>query len=120
VIAHPGRLEATGGVESAAVAALAKLGLPVVVVNPRQVRDFAKARGRLAKTNAIDALTKPSDLPPRVNWGQPPVSYPCACLTPFRFSIYSEENPNKHRNRRRLCSSSTLSANSASATPPLR
>ncbi len=50
-------LEATGGFESAAVAALAKLGLPVVVVNPRQVRDFAKAMGRLAKTDAIDALT---------------------------------------------------------------
>jgi len=50
-------LEATGGFESAAVAALAKLGLPVVVVNPRQVRAFAKARGRLAKTDAIDALT---------------------------------------------------------------
>jgi len=50
-------LEATGGFEAAAVAALAKLGLPVVVVNPRQVRDFAKAMGRLAKTDAIDALT---------------------------------------------------------------
>ena len=42
------------------------------------------------------------------------------CLTPLRFSIYSEQQPNKHRNRRRPCSSSTLSANSASATPPLR
>jgi transposase len=50
-------LEATGGFESAAVAALAKLGLPVVVVNPRQVRDFAKSMGRLAKTDALDALT---------------------------------------------------------------
>jgi transposase len=50
-------LEATGGFESAAVAALAKLGLPVVVVNPRQVRDVAKSMGRLAKTDAIDALT---------------------------------------------------------------
>lgn len=48
-------LEATGGFESAAVAALAKRGLPVVVVNPRQVRDFAKSIGRLAKTDAIDA-----------------------------------------------------------------
>ena len=50
-------LEATGGFESAAVAALARLGLPVVVVNPRQVRDFAKSMGRRAKTDAIDALT---------------------------------------------------------------
>jgi len=55
--AHPIVLEATGGFESATVAACAKLGLPVVVVNPRQVRDFAKAMGRLAKTDAIDALT---------------------------------------------------------------
>lgn len=48
-------LEATGGFERAAVAALAKAGLPVVVVNPRHVRDFAKALGRLAKTDALDA-----------------------------------------------------------------
>jgi len=37
------------------VAALAAAGLPVVVVNPRQVRDFAKATGQLAKTDRIDA-----------------------------------------------------------------
>lgn len=48
-------LEATGGLELPLVAALAAVGLPVVVVNPRQVRDFAKAIGRLAKTDAIDA-----------------------------------------------------------------
>jgi transposase len=48
-------LEATGGFESPAVAALAKAGIPVVVANPRQVRDFAKALGRLAKTDALDA-----------------------------------------------------------------
>ena len=48
-------LEATGGFESPAVAALAKAGLPVVVVNSRQVRDFAKAMGRLAKTDALNA-----------------------------------------------------------------
>ena len=48
-------LEATGGFEAAVVAALAQQALPVVVVNPRQVRDFAKALGRLAKTDAIDA-----------------------------------------------------------------
>lgn len=48
-------LEATGGYERAVVAELAAAGLPVVVVNPRQVRDFAKATGRLAKTDAIDA-----------------------------------------------------------------
>jgi transposase len=48
-------LEATGGFEHAVVAALAAAGLPLVVVNPRQVRDFARATGQLAKTDAIDA-----------------------------------------------------------------
>ena len=48
-------LEATGGLESAVVAELAAAGIPVVVANPRQVRDFGKASGRLAKTDRIDA-----------------------------------------------------------------
>jgi len=48
-------LEATGGFEAPLAAALAGAGQPVVVVNPRQVRDFAKATGKLAKTDAIDA-----------------------------------------------------------------
>lgn len=48
-------LEATGGYEAPLVAELAAAKLPVIVVNPRQVRDFARATGRLAKTDAIDA-----------------------------------------------------------------
>ena len=48
-------VEATGGFERTVVGALAAAGLPVVVVNPRQVRDFARATGRLAKTDRIDA-----------------------------------------------------------------
>jgi len=48
-------LEATGGLELSCVGVLAAEGLPVVVVNPRQIRDFAKATGKLAKTDAIDA-----------------------------------------------------------------
>lgn len=48
-------LEATGGLEMPVTAALAAVKLPVVVVNPRQTRDFAKATGQLAKTDAIDA-----------------------------------------------------------------
>lgn len=48
-------LEATGGYEVPAVAALAAAGVPVAVVNPRQVRDFAKAIGQLAKNDRIDA-----------------------------------------------------------------
>ena len=48
-------LEATGGVERALVRALVAAELPVVVVTPRQVRDFAKATGHLAKTDTLDA-----------------------------------------------------------------
>lgn len=48
-------LEATGGLETLAVSTLCENGLPVVVVNPRLVRDFAKSTGRLAKTDRIDA-----------------------------------------------------------------
>ena len=48
-------LEATGGLERVATAALAPAGLPVVVVNPRQARDCARATGQLAKTDALDA-----------------------------------------------------------------
>jgi len=48
-------LEATGGMEIPAASALAVLGVPIAVVNPRQVRDFAKSTGRLAKTDALDA-----------------------------------------------------------------
>ena len=48
-------LEATGGLERAVTSALATAGRPVVVVNPRQVRDCARATGQLAKTDALDA-----------------------------------------------------------------
>ncbi len=44
-------VEATGGLEISLVAALGLAGLPVTVVNPRQIRDFARATGRLAKTD---------------------------------------------------------------------
>lgn len=49
-------LEASGGYEQTAAATLAAAGLPVVVMNPRQVRDCAKATGQLAKTDRLDAL----------------------------------------------------------------
>jgi transposase len=48
-------MEATGGYEKILAAELAAAALPVVVINPRQVRDFAKATGRLAKNDAVDA-----------------------------------------------------------------
>lgn len=48
-------VEASGGLQSALVAELGAAELAVVVVNPRQVRDFARASGQLAKTDALDA-----------------------------------------------------------------
>ncbi|HEX6092043.1 MAG TPA: IS110 family transposase [Dongiaceae bacterium] len=48
-------MEATGGFETVVAAALAAAGLPLVVINPRQIRDFARATGQLAKTDALDA-----------------------------------------------------------------
>ncbi|MER3424566.1 MAG: IS110 family transposase, partial [Nitrospiraceae bacterium] len=48
-------LEATGGLELSLASELAAAALPVAVVNPRQVRHFAKATGQLAKTDALDA-----------------------------------------------------------------
>jgi transposase len=50
-------VEATGGYEAPLVAELGGASLPVAVVNPRQVRDFARATGRLAKTDRLDAQT---------------------------------------------------------------
>ena len=50
-------LEATGGLERGLVRALVAAALPVIVANPRQVRAFAKATGKLAKTDALDAQT---------------------------------------------------------------
>lgn len=48
-------MEATGGFETVVAAGLAAAGLPLAVVNPRQIRDFARAVGRLAKTDPLDA-----------------------------------------------------------------
>ena len=53
-------MEATGGYEAALASALQAVSLPVAVLNPRQVRDFAKALGRRAKTDRIDARSWPS------------------------------------------------------------
>lgn len=48
-------LDAAGGFEASVAAALAAVGLPLCIVNPRQIRDFARAMGRLAKTDTLDA-----------------------------------------------------------------
>jgi transposase len=66
-------LEATGGLETLVVQQLHQAGIPVAVVNPRQIRDFARAMNRLAKTDRLDAQTialfaekiAPSPTPPR-------------------------------------------------------
>ena len=50
-------LEATGGYETLVAVALAEAALPLAIVNPRQIRDFARATGQLAKTDALDART---------------------------------------------------------------
>ena len=52
---HLGVLEATGGYEVPITVALGTAGIPVAVVNPRQVRDFARSLGKLAKTDRLDA-----------------------------------------------------------------
>ena len=57
-------LEATGGFETTVAAALASAGLPLAVVNPRQIRDFARATGRLAKTD--DSMLRSSPCSPNV------------------------------------------------------
>ena len=58
-------LEATGGYETVVLATLVGAGLPALAVNPRQVRDFARACGRLAKTDSLDAavIALLADLP---------------------------------------------------------
>lgn len=48
-------MEATGGYEISLAAALGEVGIPTAVVNPRQVRQYARSTGKLAKTDAIDA-----------------------------------------------------------------
>jgi len=50
-------VESTGGMERLVHTILAKAGLPIVVINPKRVRDFAKATGKLAKTDKLDAQT---------------------------------------------------------------
>ena len=50
-------MESTGGLEIPVAVSLGCAGIPIAIVNPRQVRDFAKASGRLAKTDRLDAST---------------------------------------------------------------
>ena len=88
-------LEATGGYKRDVSLALVDAGLPVVIVNARQVRDFAKAIGQLAKTDQIDAVilaTFAERIRPRsgMSWIRLNMSWPNSshavdnCLTPTR------------------------------------
>lgn len=77
-------VEATGGYEAAVVLALAAAGLPVVRLNPRQVRDFARGTGQLAKTDALDAAVLAHlglVLPP------PPRAFPAAAVQRLRAAV---------------------------------
>ena len=81
-------LEASGGLELPLVAALAAASLPVVVVNPRQVRDFARATGTLAKTDALDAQV----LAHFAEVVRPPVR-PCGTPRPSPSILWSPQTP---------------------------
>jgi transposase len=86
-------LEATGGYETQVAGALAGAQLPVAVVNPRQVRDFAKSMGRLAKTDALDARVL-ALFAQRV---QPPVrALPSADLVPLRAILTRRDQTQEH------------------------
>ena len=76
-------LEATGGYELPVVRALVEAALPVIVANPRQVRDFAKATGQLAKTDRIDAQVLarfPEQVRPALRTLPPPPTQALAVL----------------------------------------
>ena len=99
-------LEASGGLELSLVAALAAAALPVVVVNPRQVRDFARATGKLAKTDSLDAAV-------RAHFAEavrPPVR-------PLRDA--ETQAPNSLAARRHQVMTMWSRRRTASATPPL-
>lgn len=95
-------VEASGGYEAAVVAALAAAALPVVRLNPRQVRDFARATGQLAKTDARDAAVLAQlglVLPP------PPRAVPSAAVQRLRAAVRRQHLvtmrvAERHRRRR--------------------
>jgi len=83
-------LEATGGLERTLVDYLQEHGIDVAVVNPRQIRDFARAMGRLAKTDAIDARTIAQFgqmVQPRITPPQTPTARKLSALTARRRQV---------------------------------
>ena len=66
--------ESTGGLEQSVFLACSEANLPIAVVNPRRVRDFAKAMGKLAKTDVIDAVI----LAEFASWIRPEITIPAS------------------------------------------
>lgn len=93
-------VEATGGYELPVVRALLEATLPVIVVNPRQVRDFAKATGQLAKTDAIDAEVLAlfaARVQPTLRPYPPPATQELAALLARRRQLVDMVTAEKHR-----------------------
>jgi len=93
-------LEATGGYEMRAASTVLEAGLPVAVVNPRQVRDFAKARGRLAKTDALDARVLAlygARMPPPVRPLPDPIAQELAALLARRRQLVQMHTAEENR-----------------------
>jgi transposase len=112
-------LEATGGYERPLVLALAEAGLPTAVVNPRQVRDFAKARGVLAKTDAIDAQVLAQfarDLKPRPSDPPDERQLECAELVARRRQLIAMQTAEKNRKQQVRGAGVKASVNSLLAT----
>jgi len=93
-------VEATGGYEREAVAALQRAGLAVALVNPRQVRDFAKAHGILAKTDRIDAAVIArfgADVKPRPLAAPDPAREACDALVTRRRQLIDQRTAEQNR-----------------------
>ncbi len=93
-------LEATGGYELPLVRALVEAALPVIVVNPRQVRDFAKATGQLAKTDTIDAQVLAvfaARVQPTLRPQPSPATHELAALLARRRQLVEMVTAEKHR-----------------------
>jgi hypothetical protein len=100
-------IEASGGWQTQLVAALMHAGLPVIVVNPRQVREFARATGRLAKTDSIDArilcaftlAVQPPLRELKDDQAGDPFGITGASSTAYRYAYCREKPPGSRRHR---------------------
>lgn len=93
-------VEATGGLERPLVRALVAAALPVIVVNPRQVRDFAKATGQLAKTDALDAQVRArfaEVIPPSLRALPDPQTQELAALLARRRQVLAMQRAEQNR-----------------------